>query len=586
MQSHARIGRGVAAGTLVFGVLTAGAGRAELVGWIDGGWWGGGRFNVSGWACDRGSSRPVQVFLVDPRNGARIASTWANNPSEPAVASVCGAPGATNLRYTLSISGPTEEGLIAQLIDVRAISNVTYSYWTGWLVSPLNNSRTQRYPDNAVRGNVDGTVPAGDQVILKGWACAEGIALSIGVHVYAGGPAGTGTWVTAGTADQWSEPAVAAACGVSAGAYRFSIAIPFGPEVVMQLGGLPLYVHGISPVGGNNRLLAGSGAVTLPGQRATVSGGCGYVPASWNAPYGSIVLSRSNGGPIRPVIVAIGEYYTHSMLSLGTAGIVHAEMKTPAQSEWPTVCTRPLDANQLQYGYPGVTQIDLGGAYADLQGEEIVPVYQWGDPARTAAIVAFATGDAQSTVYSGSDPSVTLSRKLRNNAPISYSLYQYRNIEQTNQLASSSSNNGMVCSTFLSWAHVQGGAGTVSAWTYDHALISNAATALFSAVQNACNTGVGFWAGLLRTVSCPFYDVCENAGDQVTNCMASNACTTDDNTIWHAVRDDPSATATSISPDRLAGLPPHGVGTSVWSYDQAYHPIAWNAPGAQYGCWY
>jgi len=47
------------------------------------------------------------------------------------------------------------------------------------------------------------------------------------------------------------------------------------------------------------------------------------VPALWNAPYGSVVLSRSNGGPIRPVIVAIGEYYTHSMLSLGTSGIVH-----------------------------------------------------------------------------------------------------------------------------------------------------------------------------------------------------------------------------------------------------------------------
>jgi hypothetical protein len=97
---------------------------------------------------------------------------------------------------------------------------------------------------------------------------------------------------------------------------------------------------------------------------------------------------------------------------------------------------------------------------------------------------------------------------------------------------------------------------------------------------------VGFWAGLLRSVSCPFYDVCENAGDQVTNCMAANACATDDNSIWHGIRDDPNATATSISPDRLAGLSPHGVGTTVWSYDQGYHPIAWNAPGAQYGCWY
>ena len=144
----------------------------------------------------------------------------------------------------------------------------------------------------------------------------------------------------------------------------------------------------------------------------------------------------------------------------------------------------------------------------------------------------------------------------------------------------------MVCSTFLSWAHLQGASVHVSAYTYDHVRIANAANALFNAVQNACNSGVGFWAGLLRSVSCPFYNVCENAGDQVTNCMAANACATNDNNIWHGVRDDPNATATSISPDRLAGLPPHGVGTSVWSYDQGYHPIAWNAPGAQYGCWY
>ena len=144
----------------------------------------------------------------------------------------------------------------------------------------------------------------------------------------------------------------------------------------------------------------------------------------------------------------------------------------------------------------------------------------------------------------------------------------------------------MVCSTFLSWVHQQGGAGYVSSHTYDHVLIANAANALFNVVQNACNSGVGFWAGLLRSVSCPFYNVCENAADQVTNCMAANACATNDNSIWHGVRDDPVATATSISPDRLAGLSPHGVGTTVWSYDQGYHPIAWNAAGAQYGCWY
>ena len=578
--------RSLLAGRIAFGcfagaVLYASAGHAVPIGWIDGGYWANGQFYVGGWACDPGSARSVRVSLTDPRTGQAMASALANAWSEPAVASVCRAPGATNLRFNIPLAATSEESVIGQPIQVKATSN-----FYPWTIMTIGNSGTFRYPDNAIRGYLDSASYDGSQVMLIGWACAGGIAQSVNVHVYVGGAAGSGTWFTAGTANQPSEPAVAQVCGVGSGAYRFSIATPFGPEVMMQLGGLNIYVHGISPVGGSNRLLTNSGLFALPGQRAKVSGTCGYVPALWNAPYGSVVLSRSNGGPIRPVIVAIGEHYTHSMLSLGTSGIVHAEMQTPGQSGWPTVCTRPLDADQLQYGYPGVEQINLGGAYADLQGEEITPVYQWGDPGTTAAVASSIAGAPQITVQSKSDGGIWFPRKLRNGAPINYSLYQYRNIEQTNELASNSVNNGMVCSTFLSWAHLQGGAGYVPPYTYDHALIANAANALFNTVQNACNSGVGFWGGLLRSVSCPFNNVCENAGDQVTNCMAANACATNDNAIWHGVRDDPYATATSISPDRIAGLAPHGPGTTVWSYDQGYHPIAWNAPGPQYGCWY
>jgi len=579
MRIEGSMARTTATAFLIAAALYARETRAQS-GWIDGGYWANGQFNISGWACDRGSSQPVMVMVVDPRNGMGIASAMASNPSEPGVAAACSAPWATNLRFTIPVAAATAEALIGRPILVQAYSNLSRQWFR------LANWGALSYPDNAIRGYIDSVFDGGGQVVLSGWGCARGVAQSIWVHVYAGGPAGSGQWVGAGLANQASEWAVLQACGVGYGAYRYNIAVPFGPEVMMQLGGLKVYVHGISPLGGSNRLLSNSGVFSLPGQRATVNGGCGYVPALWNAPYGSVVLSRSNGGPIRPVIVAIGEYYTHSMLSLGTSGIVHGEMKTPAQSSWPTVCTRPLDANQLQYGYPGVEQINLGGAYADLQGEEITPVYQWGDAGKTAALANWAVGAAQTSTQSQSDRSIWISRKLRNGAPISYSLYQYREIEQANQVPSNSVNNGMVCSTFLSWAHVESGVGYVPAFTYDHVLIANGANALFNAVQNACSSGVGFWSALLRSVSCPFYNVCENAGDQVTNCMAANACATNDNSIWHGVRDNPAATATSISPDRLAGLPPHNVGTTVWSYDQGYHPIAWNAPGPQYGCWY
>ena len=581
MRVRSVLARGIALGSLAAAMLYARAGHAVPMGWVDGGYWSNGQFVVVGWACDPGSARSVWVAATDPRSGQVLASTMANAWSEPAVANACRAPGATNLRFNIPVPAIKEESVVGQVIQVKATSN----FWP-WLTVVIGNPGMFSYPDNVIRGFIDGARWDGNQVVLTGWSCARGIAQSVGVHVYVGGSAGIGSFLIASNANLESEQAVLNACGVTSGAYRYSIPVPFGPAEMMWLGGQKIYVHGLSPVGGTNPLLANSGAFAFPGQRASFSGGCGYVPAVWNAPYGSVVLSRSNGGPIRPVIVAIGEYYTHSMLSLGTSGIVHAEMKTPAQSSWPTVCSRPLDANQLQYGYPGVEQINLGGAYADLQGEEITPVYQWGDAGTTAAVANWISTAPEIAAQSQSDGVVWLPRKLRNGSPISYSLYQYRNIEQTNELSSNSANNGMVCSTFLSWAHLQGASVHVSAYTYDHVRIANAANALFNAVQNACNSGVGFWAGLLRSVSCPFYNVCENAGDQVTNCMAANACATNDNTIWHGVRDDPNATATSISPDRLAGLPPHGVGTSVWSYDQGYHPIAWNAPGAQYGCWY
>src|SRR5436190_2227416 len=192
-------------------LLAAGAAGAQPIGYIDGGYWGNGQYNVSGWACDPHS--------------------------------------------------------------IRALSN----------------SGTMTYPDNGIRGYIDAAPWDGNQVVVSGWACAAGVAQSVWVHIYVGGPAGSGSWFSAGVANLGNEPAVLQACGVGWGAYRYAIAVPFGAAEMMQLGAQKLYVHGISPIGGSNRLLGNSGVFGLPGSRASVSGGCGYVPAVWNAPYGSAV---------------------------------------------------------------------------------------------------------------------------------------------------------------------------------------------------------------------------------------------------------------------------------------------------------
>jgi len=73
MRIEGSMARTTATAFLIVAALYAGGSRAQS-GWIDGGYWANGQFNISGWACDRGSSQPVMVMVVDPRNGAGLAS--------------------------------------------------------------------------------------------------------------------------------------------------------------------------------------------------------------------------------------------------------------------------------------------------------------------------------------------------------------------------------------------------------------------------------------------------------------------------------------------------------------------------------
>ena len=97
MRIEGSLARTTATAFLIVAALYARETRAQS-GWIDGGYWANGQFNISGWACDRGSSQPVMVMVVDPRNGMGIASAMASNPSEPGVAAACSAPWANAAR--------------------------------------------------------------------------------------------------------------------------------------------------------------------------------------------------------------------------------------------------------------------------------------------------------------------------------------------------------------------------------------------------------------------------------------------------------------------------------------------------------
>ena len=338
-------------------------------------------------------------------------------------------------------------------------------------------------------------------------------------------------------------------------------------------------------------LLAGTVAVSAlvwTGNASAAEGACGSTAAGWNAPNGAVVFSRGEG-PIRPVMDAIGEYRTHSMLSHGPGGSTsHATLATPTQTDWPGVCTKPINGNHLQYGYPGLQQINQGGAYHSLysEGGSVEWIgWQQGDPAQAALI-----GDSIwynhpfVTDRSRADSGQTIDRPLWHNMRINYSLYQYRDLESVHHMPGDAANNGMVCSTFLAYAHNYAGRGYVTPYTYSHGQIANASNALYAGVYNQCKASLGWFLNAALTVACPFYNVCGNAGNQVANCMATNSCDSSSASPWKGVRDDPNATATSISPDRIGGWGVHSMHNTVWGPDYS-HQLQWNSGGNVYGCW-
>jgi len=340
--------------------------------------------------------------------------------------------------------------------------------------------------------------------------------------------------------------------------------------------------------------LAMANLIFLPAKAAASETACGYAFVAWNAPNGAVVFS-SGPGPIQDVINAVGEIRTHSVLSHGPGKWAsHATMKSPAENAaWPDRCTRPVSSEDLIKGNPGVELVNQGGMYWYYYGDgSLGPTsltYQVGDAVRAAAIGDYIRWNVSYYAdYSTVNTSAVIYRHSLRGGRAPYALFQYRDLEgtATNEPAW---NNGMVCSTFLSLAHHASGQGTVTPYVYAHAKIANAANALYSRVKSDCSTSLGFWGTIGVSIICPFFDICGNAANQVTNCMATHACDSSNGVIWQGVRDDPQTTAKSISPDRIGGWSGHPWGSqpgaSVWSADYG-HAVQWNSPGNVYGCWY
>ncbi|WP_192811098.1 hypothetical protein [Xanthomonas phaseoli] len=110
-----------------------------------------------------------------------------------------------------------------------------------------------------IKGNIDSVSYSS----ISGWACSTNLNRSVDVHMYLGGPAGSGTFAAATAATLPSDAGIASACSASGSNYRFSF--PIDENFIIQNGGKAIYIHGLSPVGASNDTISGSGAVAVPG---------------------------------------------------------------------------------------------------------------------------------------------------------------------------------------------------------------------------------------------------------------------------------------------------------------------------------
>ncbi len=350
--------------------------------------------------------------------------------------------------------------------------------------------------------------------------------------------------------------------------------------------------------------------VALAGSSDTTDVACGSSPAGWNAPNGALVLSRHSSGVIAPVINALGEYRTHSMLSHGSSYMTHSTMHSPGQNGWPTYCSRPLKGNELREGWPGISQVNMGAAYENQHGASYIRyMMPPSDTARAEAAVNAANwswsisdykwvSSHQNSSYGFWQVGIENSSGTWYDQP--YVLYQYKDL-QNRQIGWQWTPvyNGAVCSTAIAWLLKKGlnhygtpesyTDGYVNSYTYDHTTIVNAGNALYNGVKDECDDGLGFWGGVGAAITC-FENICDDAGRQVRNCMTNaGCCDTDSNSCgWDPVKNNANSTATSVSPDDLGGWSGHaasGSNIGPWA-PYGTTAITWNNGGSTYGCWF
>lgn len=139
---------------------------------------------VRGWACSTGMNRSIDVHAY--AGSTFLVAGTANVASEPEVAAVCQASGAA-YRFQLPLTLAQRQQLGGQAITIYGISPVGEN-------RALNGSGLYAVPKAEIIGDTAGiTQDANWNYAVEGWACSVGANTPTQVHVYVGGPAGSGT---------------------------------------------------------------------------------------------------------------------------------------------------------------------------------------------------------------------------------------------------------------------------------------------------------------------------------------------------------------------------------------------------------
>ncbi|MDF2697679.1 MAG: hypothetical protein K0S65_6062 [Labilithrix sp.] len=341
-------------------------------------------------------------------------------------------------------------------------------------------------------------------------------------------------------------------------------------------------------------------ALTHPASAATR---CATTKTRWNAPAGSVVVTR-HAGVVSAIFDQADRYWTHIMLSHGPEEASHAHRPDPLMhpSDWEVLTDLVLEPGNLRAGRPGASRINTAAVYAAQYGYQSALVF----PAKKGKgegtnIEAFVRGLNAEEVFDADGSATNLFRlKLPHydtsvgaevESVVPYSFFQFKNIGTNHR--GELSPDGIACSTFLSWASHRGAGVEIPVEVFPEDTVLRGLHAAYSATERVCNDDVLPGLDSVRRDFANLTDACGRAGAQVANCLSGvndGGCDKRgdewaDSTNWKD-----GTEAISIGPDRVVNWQLSSEpNASPWNQLESENPpflLQWSDEGEElFGCW-